>query len=66
MLLNNLNNKWKVLLLVIESSTPYKALNFEDLEPHKRPKHIYYIDQFLETVSGKIKRQATLASAKLE
>ena len=48
------------VVLVIESSTPYKTLNFETLDPHKRPKHIYYIDQFLETVSGKIKRQATL------
>ena len=54
------------VVIVIESSTMYETLNFENLEPNKRPKHVYYIDAFLETVSGKIKRQETLNQAKLE
>jgi len=53
------------VVIVIESSTPYKTLNFEVLEPNKRPKDIYYVDKFVETVSGKIKRQETLKLARL-
>ena len=54
------------VVIVIESSIPYKTLNFEALEPNKRPKDIYYVDKFVETVSGKIKRQETLNQAKPE
>ena len=54
-----------VVILVIESTTPYKSLDFEAIEPLKRPKHVYYVDQFIETPSGKIKRQETLAQLKL-
>ena len=54
-----------VVILVIESRTAYKSLDFEGIEPLKRPKHVYYVDQFTETPSGKIKRQETLAQLKL-
>ena len=54
-----------VVILVIESTTPYKSLDFEAIEPLKRPKHVYYVDQFIETPSGKIKRQETLSQLKL-
>jgi O-succinylbenzoic acid--CoA ligase len=54
-----------VVILVIESTTPYKSLDFEAIEPLKRPKHVYYVDQFTETPSGKIKRQETLSQLKL-
>ena len=42
------------------------TLNFDILEPIKRPKRIYYIDKFKETVSGKIKRQETFSVIKPE
>ena len=54
-----------VVILVIESLTPYESLDFKAIEPLKRPKHIYYLDKFIETPSGKIKRQETLAQLKL-
>ena len=54
-----------VVILVIEGTTPYKSLDFEAIEPLKRPKHVYYVDQFTETSSGKIKRQETLSQLKL-
>ncbi len=50
----------EIVIIVIERASPYETLNFDVLEPMKRPKHIYYIDQFLKTISGKIKRQETL------
>ena len=51
---------------MIERSKPYETINFDILEPMKRPKHIYYVDVFKETVSGKIKRQETLDLVKPE
>ena len=54
-----------IVILVIESTTPYDSLDFTFIEPLKRPKHIYYVDNFIETLSGKVKRQETLALVKL-
>ena len=54
-----------IVILVIESSTSYESLDFEAIAPLERPKHVYYIDQFIETLSGKVKRQETLAQLKL-
>ena len=56
----------EIVVIVIERPKPYKTLNFDNLEPFMRPKYVYYINQFIETVSGKIKRQETLDLVKLE
>ena len=56
----------EIVVIVIERSKPYETLSFDVLEPLKRPKHIYYVDAFKETVSGKIKRQETLDLVKPE
>jgi len=56
----------EIVVIVIERSVPYKTLNFETLEPTRRPKRIYYVDKFKETVSGKIKRKETLDLVILE
>ena len=56
----------EIVVIVIERSKPYETLNFDILEPMKRPKHIYYVDAFKETISGKIKRQETLDLVKPE
>lgn len=54
-----------IVILVIESSTSYESLDFEAIAPLERPKHVYYVDQFIETLSGKVNRQETLAQLKL-
>ena len=51
----------EVIVIVIERSSAYKTLDFDVLEPFMRPKYVYYVEQFIETVSGKIKRKETLA-----
>ena len=56
----------EIVVIVIERSVPYKTLYFETLEPTRRPKRIYYVDKFKETVSGKIKRKETLDLVILE
>ena len=56
----------ETVVIVIERSKPYETINFDILEPMKRPRHIYYVDAFKETVSGKIKRQETLDLVKPE
>ena len=53
------NSLGEVIVIVIERSTPYEILNFDALDSMKRPKYVYYIGSFLETISGKIKRQET-------
>ena len=60
------NSLGETVVIVIERSTPYETINFDILEPMKRPKHIYYVDTFKETISGKIKRQETLDLVKPE
>ena len=60
------NSLGETVVIVIERSKPYETLNFDILEPMKRPKHIYYVDAFKETISGKIKRQETLDLVKPE
>ncbi len=60
------NSLGETVVIVIERSKPYETLNFDVLEPMKRPKHIYYVDAFKETISGKIKRQETLDLVKPE
>ena len=60
------NSLGEIVIIVIERSIPYENLNFDVLEPMKRPKHTYYVDAFKETVSGKIKRQETLDLVKPE
>ena len=54
-----------IVILVIESYTFYESLDFEAIAPLERPKHVYYVDQFIETLSGKVNRQETLAQLKL-
>ena len=53
-------------MIVIERSIAYKELNFEILEPMKRPKRVYYVDKFKETISRKIKRKETFNLIKPE
>lgn len=60
------NSLGEIVVIVIERSTPYETLNFDSLEPIKRPKRIYYVDRFKETISGKIKRQETFGLIKPE
>jgi o-succinylbenzoate---CoA ligase len=54
-----------IVILVIESATTCELLDFTSIAPLKRPKHVYYVDNFIETLSGKVKRQETLALVKL-
>ena len=54
-----------VVILVIESANAHESLDFETIDPLKRPKHIYYVDKFIDTFSGKVKRQETLEKLKL-
>ena len=60
------NSLGEIVVIVIERSTPFETLNFDILEPIKRPKRIYYIDRFKETLSGKIKRRETFSLIKPE
>ena len=60
------NSFGEIVVIVIECSIPYKELNFEILEPMKRPKRIYYVDKFKETISRKIKRKETFNLIKPE
>ena len=60
------NTLGEIVVIIIERSVPYETLNFEILEPRRRPKRIYYVDMFKETVSGKIKRQETFDLIKPE
>ena len=60
------NSLGEIVVIVIERSTPFETLNFDVLEPIKRPKRMYYLDRFMETVSGKIKRQETFNLIKPE
>ena len=60
------NSLGEIVVLVIERSRPYKSLNYDSIEPVKRPKRIYYLDQFEETISGKIKRKETFSLIKPE
>jgi O-succinylbenzoic acid--CoA ligase len=49
------------LAIIIEGSPiPFEVDIFNDLLPYEKPKTIYFISNFLETESGKIKRKATL------
>ena len=49
------------LALIIEGSPiQFKDNIFNDILPYEKPKTIYFISNFLETESGKIKRKATL------
>ena len=54
-----------IVILIIESTVPCQHLDFTFITPLKRPKHVYYVDNFIETPSGKVKRQETLALVKL-
>ena len=56
----------EIIVLVIERTTPHTTVNFDVLEPIKRPKRIYYVDRFKETVSRKINRQETFDLIKPE
>ena len=60
------NSLGEVIVIVIERSTPYEILNFDALNPFMSPKHVYYVEQFKETISGKIKRKETLDLVTLE
>lgn len=60
------NSLGEIVIIVIERSKPYDTLNFDILESIKRPKRIYYVNQFIETISGKIKRQETFSLIKPE
>lgn len=49
------------LALVIEGSPfPFDTTFFNELLPFEKPKAIYFVPNFIETESGKIKRKATL------
>jgi len=49
------------LVLVIEGNPiPLDDVFFDDLLPFEKPKTIYFVANFLETESGKVKRTATL------
>jgi O-succinylbenzoic acid--CoA ligase len=49
------------LALIIEGNPrPFDNDFFNELLPFEKPKSIYFVSNFLETESGKIKREATL------
>jgi len=48
------------VVLVIEGKKIKVNLNWGEIEPIKQPKSIFFIDKFIETKSGKIRRQKTL------
>lgn len=53
------------LIMVVEgNSTSIKSSVFENLHTYEVPKHIYNVERFLETNSGKIQREKTLSLLK--
>lgn len=53
------------LILVIESaSKTFDTSVFKNLDTFEKPRHIFYVDQFCETDTGKIQREKTVALLK--
>jgi o-succinylbenzoate---CoA ligase len=53
------------LIMIVEgTSNSIESSVFECLETYEKPKHIYSLEQFVETDSGKIQRSKTLALLK--
>ena len=53
------------LIMVIESNVnTVDSSTFSDLDTYEKPKHIYNVERFIETDSGKIQRSKTLALLK--
>ncbi|AEH02160.1 o-succinylbenzoate--CoA ligase [Lacinutrix sp. 5H-3-7-4] len=50
----------RIILVVEGQKDSIISSVFNDLEPYKKPKYIYYLDAFAETASGKIQRIKTL------
>ena len=50
----------KVVLVIEGKPYPLTKNNFEALHPYERPKEIFFVDQFAETPTGKIKRNEIL------
>ncbi len=49
------------VVLVIEGKKTKINFNWGEIEPIKQPKSIFFIDKFIETKSGKIKRKKTIS-----
>ena len=49
------------VVLVIEGKKTKVNFNWGEIEPIKQPKSIFFIDKFIETKSGKIKRKKTIS-----
>ena len=49
------------MVLVIEGKKTKVNFNWGEIEPIKQPKSIFFIDKFIETKSGKIKRKKTIS-----
>lgn len=60
------NSLGEIIVIVIEGSKSNDTINFNILDPIQRPKRVYYVNQFKETVSGKIKREETFNLVKPE
>jgi len=60
------NSLGEIVVIVIEGSKSNDTISFKVLDPIQRPKRVYYLHQFKETVSGKIKRQETFNLIKPE
>ena len=52
-------------VLIVEGENLELNLKWDQIEPLKRPKTIYFTSKFVETSSGKIQRQKTLDSLDL-
>lgn len=52
------------VVLIIEGKTKIKSEIFESLAPFEKPKKSYFINEFIETSSGKIQRKKTLGKLK--
>jgi O-succinylbenzoic acid--CoA ligase len=54
------------LIMIVEgASNGIESSVFECLKTYEKPKHIYSLEQFVETDSGKIQREKTLALLKI-
>ncbi|MGC6437820.1 MAG: AMP-binding protein [Flavobacteriaceae bacterium] len=54
------------VILVVEGTPQDLNLKWDEIDSKKRPKQIFFIPQFLETKSGKIKRKTTLGQLDLD
>ena len=52
----------KLILIIEGEKQTLKATVFDSLDKYEKPKEVYYVSQFIETATGKIKRKETAAT----